>query len=670
MASADTASPSPAPPAAAANGSATINAKDAFEGIILPPPDIKSIVDKTAAFIAKNPNPAAFEEKIRAREKTDSRFGFLNGTDAYHAYYQNRVKAFREGTGGSTPVGAGGAGAGAGTDAVSAATKALAGAAGEMVDEGRPTVPEPRPFDFISTEKPHMAAVDHDILKLTALFTARLGRGFTNDLQAREAGNYQFDFLRPSHSLFGYFNRLVEQYTKILMAPKETLAMLDRQAGYTQDFDPLLHTDEKRRAIARREINKEIENRVEWQKYANARKQAEDTAAEEERVAFAQIDWQDFIVVTTVEFTEQDELLDLPPPMSKSEVENMTMAQKKMAAMIMEGKSVPEAAVDSGAVSQEAEEAEMQMSDDEADQLVKKVDGATAAQQEARAAAVPANVKIRKDYVPKAQRPKKVATSTCRICGQQIPENEMEEHVRIELLDPRWKERQMAADAKRTAANMVAAGTDVSASLRQIASKRTDIFATTQEEEARRRKAEEEEALRKRERETNVWDGYTSSALSTAERFQSGANLDQQIAALHKAKGLTVVESNIGPKKSDAPPAAPAEAAASGPFLNAPGTFSGATLSAAPNPQAQAAPQPAQQQQQQPQQQHQQPQYNAYQQYGAYPPQGYPQQGYYDPNQQAYLQQQQQYQQQQQQYATGQARPADQNNDPNKRQKQ
>lgn len=246
----------------------------------------------------------------------------------------------------------------------------------------------------------------------------------------------------------------------------------------------------------------------------------------------------------------------------------------------------------------------------------------------------------------------------------------MEEHVRIELLDPRWKERQMAADAKRTAANMVAAGTDVSASLRQIASKRSDIFATTQEDEARRRKAEEEEALRKREREKAVWDGYTSSAIQTTERFQSGANLDEQIAALHKAKGLTAVESNIGPQRTDGPPAAVAEAAASGPFISAPGTFAGATLSAAPNPQAQAVPQ------QQPAGQ-QQGQYNAYQQYGAYPhqgypQQGYPQQGYYDPNQQAYQQQPQQQpnQQQQQQYAAGQARPADQSTDANKRQKQ
>jgi hypothetical protein len=46
-----------------------------------------------------------------------------------------------------------------------------------------------------------------DILRLTALFTARSGRKFTSDLAARESRNYQFDFLRPTHSLFGYFNR-------------------------------------------------------------------------------------------------------------------------------------------------------------------------------------------------------------------------------------------------------------------------------------------------------------------------------------------------------------------------------------------------------------------------------------------------------------------------------
>lgn len=69
-----------------------------------------------------------------------------------------------------------------------------------------------------------------DTIKLTALFTARRGRTFLASLSAREGRNYQFDFLRPTHTLFGYFSRLVEQYTKVLLPPKETLDNLSKLA--------------------------------------------------------------------------------------------------------------------------------------------------------------------------------------------------------------------------------------------------------------------------------------------------------------------------------------------------------------------------------------------------------------------------------------------------------
>ena len=51
-------------------------------------------------------------------------------------------------------------------------------------------------------------------MKLTAQFVARNGRQFLTTLVNREK-SYQFDFLRPQHSLFGYFTKLVEQYTKV-----------------------------------------------------------------------------------------------------------------------------------------------------------------------------------------------------------------------------------------------------------------------------------------------------------------------------------------------------------------------------------------------------------------------------------------------------------------------
>lgn len=52
--------------------------------------------------------------------------------------------------------------------------------------------------------------------------------------------------------------------------------------------------------------------------------------------AFAEIDWHDYAIVQTIEFTVADANSELPPPMSVQEVENMTLAQKRMAAMVME----------------------------------------------------------------------------------------------------------------------------------------------------------------------------------------------------------------------------------------------------------------------------------------------------------------------------------------------
>ena len=244
-----------------------------------------------------------------------------------------------------------------------------------------------------------------DILRLTALFTARSGRRFTSDLASRENRNYQFDFLRPSHSLFGYFNRLTEQYTKILMPSKETLARLERRSGGS-DKD-----GEDRVVEGRREVLKDAKVRVAYETWELSKRQELEDKQEAERIAFAEIDWQDFVVVSTVEFTEADEagLVELPPPMSLSEVENMTIAQKKMAAMIMEGRE-DEVAEDQREL-ERGEEAEMEMDDDE-DDVVVPAAGAAAGSADAlekerqrvveiRTADSSGPMKIRKDYVPK-----------------------------------------------------------------------------------------------------------------------------------------------------------------------------------------------------------------------------------------------------------------------------
>ncbi|KHJ82874.1 surp module, partial [Oesophagostomum dentatum] len=57
-------------------------------GLIFPPPDIRTIVDKTAAFVARN--GVDFENKIREKEANNKRFNFLSPTDPYNAYYKQK----------------------------------------------------------------------------------------------------------------------------------------------------------------------------------------------------------------------------------------------------------------------------------------------------------------------------------------------------------------------------------------------------------------------------------------------------------------------------------------------------------------------------------------------------------------------------------------------------
>lgn len=191
---------------------------------------------------------------------------------------------------------------------------------------------------------------------------------------------------------------------------------------------------------------------------------------------------------------------------------------------------------------------------------------------------------------------------TCAICNQQIPVDELEEHMRIELLDPKWKSQRDALETRRAQASELLRGANVVASLKNLASTRTDIFGTEADEERRKREEEEEHARRK-EREKVVWDGHTATKVSTMDKFSTNVNFDEQIAAIHRAKGLGPQEPNaigpgIGPAAAPPPPittlppppaslpAPPTQAA------TANASFSAATISSGPQPASTFQPPP------------------------------------------------------------------------------
>ncbi|KAF9316946.1 SF3a splicing factor complex subunit [Podila horticola] len=457
--------------------------EDAPVGFIYPPPYIREIADKTAAFVSGSGTGAQLEERLRQSEKNNAKFSFLNPTDPFHAYYQFKVQ---EAKSGNAPK----------------AAEIKAEVEAKVEEAIKPPPEEPPQLEFM-TPMPSVSAQDLEIMKLTAQFVARNGRQFMVSLAQKEARNYQFDFLRPNHSLFNYFSKLVEQYTKILVP------------------SPAMLTQIEARARNKFEVQDIVMKRVEYSAYQQELRKKRDEKADAERMAFLMINWQDFVVVETIEFTEADDALELPLPKSLKELENMSLAQKRMVQVLAESEHAAEDVPQDIEIDDDNDSVDMEGSDDEMEMAQEEVRNVNEIVMTAPTASAP--MKIKEDYVPKAFKGRTNAaleepTQICPRCGEKVKVSEMDEHVRVELLDPRFKELREIADAKTKASNMVSDGTDVARNLNMLKAHRTDIFS----EEEQTRNAEEERR-RQKEKEANVWDGQTTTVALTAQRNAAAA---------------------------------------------------------------------------------------------------------------------------------------------------
>jgi splicing factor 3A subunit 1 len=266
-------------------------------GVVLPPKDIRAIVEKTAGYVARN--GSIFEDRIRQKELNNPKFSFLASHDPYNAFYIWRLNEVKEGRG----------------------TAVSAGRVGEepvQKEPEKPKGPDPPPEFHFSARMPNISALDLDVVKLTALFVAKQGRSFATNLAQRESTKSQFDFLRPQHSLFQFYSRLVDQYTSLLNGAiveggkpeRERIAELDQ------------NVKDKFRVLDR------AKKRAEWVKFQESEKVKKEEEDEAERLAYAQIDWHDFVVVETITFNEQDEQTDLPPPTSLSDLQTASLESK------------------------------------------------------------------------------------------------------------------------------------------------------------------------------------------------------------------------------------------------------------------------------------------------------------------------------------------------------
>jgi splicing factor 3A subunit 1 len=418
---------------------------------------------------------------------------------------------------------------------------------------------------------PNINAQDLEVVRLTALFVAKNGRQFMTTLSQRETGNYQFDFLRPNHSLHNFFQRLIDQYSSLLRA-----GGIDGEGGKLQQerIRELEHNVRDKFHVLTR-----AKQRAEWFKYQDEQKQKKEEEAEKERLSYAQIDWHDFVVVETVLFTEADDQNILPPPTALSELQFASLEQKAQMSINSHNMRIEEAfpsEEDSYYSSYAPQPTQMQPppvpapqpvyqpqqpsirpkpteEEEEEEQRIRERAEARAraqqAQAEAKGGAAP--MKIKENYVPRAaaKGANKLGAqmAICPNCKQQIPYDELDAHMRskgfpscasarthadhylVELLDPRWKEQKAKAESRYATTNLW--NNDAANNLKRLASQRSDLFdgvtgqPISDEEAARRKKA------------ATSYDGNPESLDSARLTQVQNVNVEDQIRAIHEKFG-------------------------------------------------------------------------------------------------------------------------------------
>ncbi|KAB7496266.1 Splicing factor 3A subunit 1 [Armadillidium nasatum] len=533
--------------------------KKSVVGFIYPPPEVRNIVDKTANFVARN--GPEFEARIRQNEQNNAKFNFLNVGDPYHAYYQHKVNECRAGKGekeAAPPIGQKQSSV---SQQQQLKQQELLRAA---VQESLAPKEAPSEFEFVA-DPPSISAFDLDVVKLTAQFVARNGRQFLTTLMNREQRNNQFDFLRPQHSLFQYFTRLLEQYTKVLIPPKDLMKRLEAESLDSQA------------------CMKQMKQRVDWERHQAAVRQKEEEELERERLEYAAIDWHDFSVVETIDY-QPWEVGSFPPPTTPQEVGRRVLLQERIddgvapdndmvldsdeeeeAENVADGEGDDTQVQDMEEGSSESEESEEE--EDDEGLLMQK---GTTTNNEKSAPPLPKeppqpapipptpNQVVVKDYNPKQQRVNQPNVPSDEylvspITGERVPADKVGMHLKINMLDPRWledRDRQMAEKSNQE--TVFATGDSVKSSLKQLAERRTDIFGAGDEETGIGKKIGEEE----KKEEKVTWDGHTASMEAATRAARANISINEQIHQIHKVKGLLPDQEKekIGPQPKAAIP--------------------------------------------------------------------------------------------------------------------
>jgi len=414
-------------------------------GIIVPPPEIRVIVDKTAQYVAKNGK--SFEQRIMNSEEGKSqKFSFLRPFDPYHAYYEHRIYVLEnpevevdievEEEGGNGPMevvveqeqdDANSSGSGGGVEQVVVAKASTLSPIAQLARNK--VIEKPPDYSFISACPPGTSAMQIEIIKLTAQFASIKGKNFLDSVVEREDNNRLYDFLHPTHYLFNYFSSLVDSYVKCMHTPQQITTSIATKSTRFGALECAV-------------------GRWKWQRGEEEKRRVvadEDLA----RAADAMIDWYDFVVVETIDFDDAPS----KPLNSSTTAASISTSNGNSSSCNRVGITASVESCHGGGGGDEDGD------DDNVDD-----DGAT--------------IMVLTDYdssnfTDSTHAKNKTLSMVDPVSGRAIPMQELSEHMRVQLLDPKWREQKKRFEDKHKSTGL-AAGAAIADSLKEFARRRGD----------------------------------------------------------------------------------------------------------------------------------------------------------------------------------------------------
>jgi splicing factor 3A subunit 1 len=479
-----------------------------ISGIIRPPPEIRVVADRTAQYVAKNGR--AFEVRILKSDRGKTpKFAFLQATSPFHAYYEDRIVYYQQHDTGSDDDVAAAAAKEDGdkkkskkdsqtvakhnpvsssttvsarkkekkqkASAIDPIAKALLDQrtkilkAKTLQQEGDDdensnnkeqqtedsnanvaiSLPPPSALEMAAIGAPYnLSAAQIETIQLVAQLTAMDGKGgpFLHQLTLREWNNPEFQFCQPRHLHFAYFSALVDAYRTIL---REWISNSSSSTTTTTTTTNEISKMTTAVTSTPESVLREAAYRAEYERYQQLEQSQQQQQLQEEGEIVA-IDWHNFVVVETIDFPADEMVINMLPLPSVTEVLSTPTTTTTAA-----GTTTTVAAL------LPSKDNAMEESSDEEEEEGE-------------------NIRVVPSYQPKVVGASDLSSTRAidPITGKSISVADVPEHLRIQLLDPRWAEERKKFQEKQKDSNLVS-GDAMVANISRLAREREGSVTDT-----------------------------------------------------------------------------------------------------------------------------------------------------------------------------------------------